>query len=344
MLKPPFSTPIRTALRSQLNPRGRGAVIVRAGVLATRWRVLWVKKLNTYAWGLAELDLGGNATTGGTAIANPNPQFASAAFDGDPATLWGTTFDFGSFWVGYQFPEPVSVPYITVKAHTTANYFPQSFDVEYSNDGVTWEVAWSWLDVSPVLTPSELRTFDSDDIADANVVAQIAGAVFLKHPPGGSVSYIAGAVFTKRLENNVSWRILWDAVDGGNAYAAIGEVEFRSTVGGADQATGGGAQSSGVYSSSTTYQASNAFDGTNTTRWIGVNNEGVGSWIGYAFPAPMASFAEVALTMKNDSAIGGPAAFRVQRYESFAAGWVTVLTRTGEAAWAAGETRTYAIV
>jgi hypothetical protein len=342
---------------------GRPGVIttpVVTGTMANYWRVAWMKKGTTYYAGLAELDLGGNPATGGTAISG---DFANkdVAFDGNPATAWSTGFSTRPIeWIGYNFPEPVSVGYITVTA-SVVDYFALSFDVQYSHDGVLWETEWAWSNVSPKMAAGEVRTFNSASISpELNIsnisaaafikhppggsVSQVGGAIFLKHPPGPSVSYVGGAVFLKMVEGNFSWRILWDAVEGANPYAAMGEVEFRSTVGGADQATGGGVMSSGVYSASSTYQASNAFDDTNTTRWIGVNAQGVGSWIGYEFPAPMASFAEVALTMKNDSSIGGPADFRVQRYESFAAGWVTVLTVTGEAAWAAGETRTYAIV
>jgi hypothetical protein len=361
MLKYPLVTPVRPALRSQLNPRGR---IRRAasGYLSEWWRVVYTEKDNGYYSGLTELDFGGNGGVVATAFSHSDLSSTQDgyAFDKNPATSWQSNFTSAKAFIGCKFPKPVSCEYVKVTA-STAGYFAKSFDIEYSDDGVIWDTYWSWAPVVPLLTAGEVRGFKASSIPPANVVSNISaaaflkhppggsvsyitGSVFLKHPPGGSVAYISGAAFVKRLENNISWRVIWDAVEGGNAYAAMGEVEFRSTVGGADQANGGGAISSGEYSTSTTYQTSNAFDGTNTTRWIGENDKGVGSWIGYAFPASMASFAQLSLSMKNDSAIGGPSAFRVQRYESFAAGWVTVLTRTGEAAWAAGETRTYAIV
>jgi hypothetical protein len=339
---------------------GRPGVIttpVVTGTMANYWRVAWMKKGTTYYAGLAELDLGGNPATGGTAISGDNAN-KDVAFDGNPATAWATGFSTRPMeWIGYNFPEPVSVGYITVTA-SVVNYFALAFDVQYSNDGITWETEWAWTNVSPAMTAGEVRTFNSASITpEMNVsnisaaaflkhppggsVSNISGAVFLKHPPGGSVSHVGGAVFLKAFANG-RWRILIDEIFPEVTYATVANIEFRDTIRGATQATGGGAISGGDYA--TYYAASEAFDGNSNTRWLSPNDGAVGSWIGYGFPTPKASFAEVTITAFNAGVPvnGALKAFRVQRYDG--AGWVTELTVTNEPTWAAGETRAYAIV
>src|SRR5215207_10553644 len=66
----------------------------------------------------------------------------------------------------------------------------------------------------------------------------------------------------------------------------LSEVEFRATVGGADQAIGGTATANSEYSG--TYAASKAFDDTIGTNWATLESPAViPGWLQYQFPAPV---------------------------------------------------------
>lgn len=75
------------------------------------------------------------------------------------------------------------------------------------------------------------------------------------------------------------WRLLISNTNGGASSAAIGELIFATTVGGASVATGGTASASDVASG---YSADNAFDGiqSSSNAW---RSQGPASWIQYDF-------------------------------------------------------------
>lgn len=89
---------------------------------------------------------------------------------------------------------------------------------------------------------------------------------------------------------------------------AIGEIEMRATLGGADQCVVGSAIAS---SASFTAPASRAFDNNSATEWS-TTFFVVSAWIGFTFAAPV-SVAELAITSWNDATgyTGAPKDFYV---------------------------------
>ena len=76
------------------------------------------------------------------------------------------------------------------------------------------------------------------------------------------------------------WRVKITAGSGGNG--GFRELEMRTSVGGADECTGGEAFSSNWYN--TSYYPANAFDNNTGTEWASSNGGGsVGDWIAYDF-------------------------------------------------------------
>lgn len=93
---------------------------------------------------------GTNQATGGTAIASDfyAPNVASYAFDGNNATNWEsgtgrTDISTNPAWIGYEFAAPVEVNFVKVAVSSYENdEWPTRFNVEYSDDGVSWQEAW----------------------------------------------------------------------------------------------------------------------------------------------------------------------------------------------------------
>lgn len=100
------------------------------------------------------------------------------------------------------------------------------------------------------------------------------------------------------------WRINVLAQTPGNALA-LSTIEYRASVGGADQAFGSG----GVATASSTYSifvASRCFDNDHNTLWSALNavTPTVPQWVTFEFPAPVA-IDQVAIAARNDSTVVG---------------------------------------
>jgi hypothetical protein len=133
------------------------------------------------------------------------------------------------------------------------------------------------------------------------------------------------------------WRINVTANQGGTNGTAIDALEFRATVGGADQAFGSG----GTPTASTTFStfvAANAFDNTGGTVWS-ASSAAVPQWLRYQFPAPV-DVLEIAITV-NSSGDGQPKNFDVQ-YSDDGTNWTTEWSEQG-VVWTLGETKTFSI-
>lgn len=128
------------------------------------------------------------------------------------------------------------------------------------------------------------------------------------------------------------WRILFADNDGSALYDGIEEMEYRATVGGADQTIvgGGGAfnitASSFINGSNAPYMAF----GDNIERWLSASAGA--SWLRYDFVTPV--------TVKQVSIIGprtvitaSPKDFFIQ-WSDDDLNWVTALAVTGETGWA----------
>lgn len=140
-------------------------------------------------------------------------------------------------------------------------------------------------------------------------------------------------------EAHPHWRIYVTDTPRGD-YAALAEIEFRATAGGANQAVGGTASTNGQYSGA--YAVENAFDGSAST--VYASNANLPKWIAYQFPSPVV-VGEVAIR-------GVPASYGVQNesprgfdieYSDDGVSWVTAKSVAGESTWAYGELRTFSV-
>lgn len=120
-----------------------------AAILASYWRI---RSLSTAGNAIAAVELefrttplGPNQAVGGTAIAS-HQEFGAAAnaFDGNNGTFWATGTDPGR-WIGYQFSSPIAIKEFTWRARVggEAIQTPATFAVDYSLDGVNWELGWT---------------------------------------------------------------------------------------------------------------------------------------------------------------------------------------------------------
>lgn len=140
------------------------------------------------------------------------------------------------------------------------------------------------------------------------------------------------------------WRIYVTANQGGGAYTALGELELRATVGGADQcgAGTGGAQGTATADSeySAAYRAINAFSDLTTDTWA--SQPGADHWLRYQAPTPI-SVAQVAMTSHSSYSDGAemPKDFLIQSSDN-GSSWTTEKTVTN-AVWTSGQTKLYSI-
>lgn len=145
---------------------------------------------------------GADQCTGGTAFASgqvSGSEDAAKAFDNSTATQWAQSTP-RLCYVGYQFASPVDiVEYVIVGRASFTGQSPNSFTLEFSDDGITWGFADARTGIT--WTSLESKTFTVGTTAEI-------------------------------------WRFEISA-NNGNAFTVLCEAELRATVGGADQCTGG---------------------------------------------------------------------------------------------------------
>lgn len=268
---------------------------------------------------MAESTLGQNVCTGGTAIASSyfGGNTPDKAFDGsysiDPGWI-GSSASFPQ-WIGYDFgagnDKDIQAVNITCPNSGYTGRSPKTFDVQWSDDGSSWTTAWS-VSSSTGWSTNEFRRFNDPG----------ASAPSYSGSPWGSHSY---------------WRIHCAQPDGGTLSA--GEIEFRATPGGSDQASGGSATASSEYGGG--YEASKAFDNNGSTLWSAGPSD-TERWIRYDF-ASAVSMGQVAITARNDLGSGAstPSVFAVQYADSTSGPWTTAWFVNGSTGWGIAETRTF---
>jgi hypothetical protein len=142
-------------------------------IAARYWRIYITANKDTdtsYAAMLAELEFWLDAEQKidtSTAIPIASEEYGSPytkenAFDADNSTAWLTksNSDFPQ-WIGCEFSEAVSVTQVAITSADTdarAKRTPTSFDLEYSEDGITWQKLGSVSDAAS-WTPAERRQF-----------------------------------------------------------------------------------------------------------------------------------------------------------------------------------------
>lgn len=118
--------------------------------------------------------------TGGQALAANG--IADSAFDGNNLSSWSSAIIAGNF-IGYDFVSPKLVNEIRVRGPATVNRAPVSFRVEYSDDGLSWNVA--------------SRIVDKTWTANEEMLIAV-GASTQEIPDGGT----NGQVLTKRSDED----------------------------------------------------------------------------------------------------------------------------------------------
>ncbi len=284
------------------------------------------------------------APTGGTPFSSGYSilldRTADKAFDNDPATMWmpnpTSPYDPGAA-LGYDYGAgaafDIQAVAITIQPDGVwgvANA-PKNFDVQFSDDGVTWTTKWAvtgapWTTVgqtlvfsNPAFAPPALVLADLLDVAISGATAGqtltlasngtwtagTAGTAVL--PPGGAT----GQVLTKlsATDGDATWV---DAAGGGGGGASVGahrywmlddaygdgavslaEVRFRATAGGTDILPVS-ATAKDSYDGGT--GPMNTLDGNAGSFWAGGT---MPSWIYFDLSSPTA-VAEIVLTARND--------------------------------------------
>jgi hypothetical protein len=271
------------------------------------WRVFSsANNGNSTQTGIADVEFrstaGGSDLTGsGTALSGGSGSDVSApsgAYDGDLNNGWVRSAT-SSVWIGYDFGSAVAVAEVQLRAlNTSPDRNIKTGTVDYSDDGTNWTTAFSFSIWA--WTPNQNRTLPEAAIASG---------------------------YYRSLRINIT------SLDGGSN-AAIAEIEFRASIGGADQATGGNAVAS---STNTTFVASNAFanDGT-SSQWVGV---GVANWIRYDFPSPV-QLLEATIQAVTTSFNRSPKDFTIEGSNDGST-WATLFSPSSQTGWTSGQTRTF---
>jgi hypothetical protein len=226
--------------------------------------------------GLTEIQMrtvsgGSNVCSGGTAISTGTIQAGSAAqcFDGNTTTTliqWSGTGSGGALSVGYDFGAGVTQDIVEIVVwpdkDAAARAFGE-FDVQSSDDNVTWTTAWSVTTSGWVVGTA--KTFTK--------------------PSAAAHRY---------------WRIRpFKSFNGATGGFGIAEVEMKETVGGTD-ATGSGTASARTTFSGTS--AANAFDNSNSTIYSHNTVVAESDWLQYDFGSGVTkSIVEVTLLPRQDT-------------------------------------------
>lgn len=105
---------------------------------------------------------GTNQATDGVASTSGNHgsgESGDQAFDGNAATYWNCDDSSGAGWISYYFGNAVEVGAVSIQARADSpDDAPRDFTVQYSDDGVTWEDAWT-VSGQVSWTAGEVREF-----------------------------------------------------------------------------------------------------------------------------------------------------------------------------------------
>jgi hypothetical protein len=274
------------------------------------WRIYITESVNASNLDIREVEMrtsiGGSDVTGsGTASASSQAGGfeADKAFDNNSGTTWYTSSATRPQWLQYDFGAGNDKDILELQLTSwSATEQWRTFEFQYSDDNSTWTTLWTITYDDP-LTGGTSRTYSATDTPTMN-----------------------GA--------NTFWRVRATAVDGGSNFGAM-EMEFRTTVGGADQATGGKAFASSAFD--TGHVPGHAFDDDLTTKWASL--AAPPAWVGYRWSGAK-TIVEVAITARNDGfQAQAPKDFVIERWDGSA--YQTAYTVTGSSSWSSGETRTF---
>jgi hypothetical protein len=208
--------------------------------------------------GGADITGSGTAMSGGS---GSDTAAASNAFDNGTGGWQRSSAT--NTWIGYDFGSAKTIAEFVITAPHTGGQFtqgPQSFTLDWSDDGTTWTTAASFTAYGWLI--DQVRTYPET----------------------------APATGYHRF-----WRLFCTDNNGGTTFVGIGEIEFRATSGGADQTTAqtsnNGSTTGRIIGSSISgagnegYKAFNNTVATNSDWWAasGTTNQ----WVAYVFASPV---------------------------------------------------------
>ncbi len=263
---------------------------------------------------------GANVLAGGTASASSissSTYPASAAVDGNVSTFWVSqdnpiSYAAENTWWGYDFGAGngiAGVAELKITPRNDAYYYETvtSGQIAYSDDGT------NWFGYGVLATPATWAS----GVAQTLAVTAYAGY-------DGTTAY-------------ADWRVFMDGNDGDpNDNTAIAELEFHSTVGGANIISGGTATASSDYSGTSVPLA---IDGNITTFWA---SNAQPCWYEYAFASPVVVL-EVKITTRDDTYyLQGPGNVHLQYYNGTA--WIDATVWENISWTSAGQAQTFDVV
>jgi hypothetical protein len=131
---------------------------------------------------------------------------------------------------------------------------------------------------------------------------------------------------------STKWRIY--VTDSWYGWVSLSLLEMYTSVGGANQCTGGTATASSEFAGC---QASNAFDGNSATVWSNATDTSIPAWIQYEF-ATSKDIVAIKMTPNTTYPDQSPLAFLLQYWDG--AGWVTAIDVT-TTMWTAAESKNF---
>lgn len=141
------------------------------------------------------------------------------------------------------------------------------------------------------------------------------------------------------MATHAYWRVNVSA-NNGAVHLSVADLEFRASIGGADQCSGG----TPVYSSQTGGSSDGwavcAFDAVTNSGWV--TNATSTGYIGYNF-ASAVQVAQVAITGSWDSPTRSPKDFTIEHSDDGSA-WTVLGTVTNQTSWATLEQRLFAVI
>lgn len=157
----------------------------------------------------------------------------------------------------YDFGSGIIIKRVSITGPSTTTSWSESvsaFDIVYSDDASTWTTSWSDT-LTTAAGTSDAREFTHS------------------FDPSASLTH-SGSPW----DSHTYWKVSGHY----KTYEAFGELEFRATTGGSNQASGGTPTATSEYNPS--YSPDKAFDGNTATEWCS-SGASDGEWITYEFSA-----------------------------------------------------------
>lgn len=236
----------------------------------------------------------------------------SKAFDGDPKTKWldnkGIPSVEAPSWAIVKFAEAVPVSTLSItSANDADSRDPENFNIEGSNDGVSWTPLASFAGVSFA------ERYQTQDFGFSNTLA-----------------YSQYRVNITKNKGNDSLMQLAEIELIGPVYADVDHTD-----------AGGNITSRGAISASES--ADRVFDNDGKTKWLdnkGIPTADAPSWVQIDL-AEAKAVGTLALTSANDADSRDPENFNLQGSNDGGASWSTVATFAGESFSKRAERRTF---